>query len=274
LPSDPAQRAWLANHTNVSQLDLCKAEPSLPLEGWARLVGRVLATEQTAFLAGQLAKRHADLGAQDLQALGLQLLEDLEAVSLSEPKERGTSFHSTSVVVEDLCDDKGLIAAAPLPTEPPAAPIVETGLVPSSEAHPSALPCSSSPAHVETLQRAHAAHKRFAGTSESTNAARPKTPRPSKALDPNSPVVLEKLEYLDDLVFAAINGCGRSLEAVQMVWPEVLAELGDELVAESREQYLRYSLSIWEQCTKPDGVRDATRAIQALDVLCVLFNEA
>ena len=56
--------------------------------------------------------------------------------------------------------------------------------------------------------------------------------------------------------------------------PEVLGELDDELVADSREQYLRYALSIWKECAEPTGVRNPSRAVQALDVLCVLFDEA
>ena len=49
--------------------------------------------------------------------------------------------------------------------------------------------------------------------------------------------------------------------------------LGPQLVAESREQYLRYALSIWETCVDAQGVHDARRSLQALDVLCVLFDE-
>ena len=44
------------------------------------------------------------------------------------------------------------------------------------------------------------------------------------------------------------------------------------LLAESREQYLRYALSIWEDYVEKDGHRDPARAVQALDVLCLLFE--
>jgi hypothetical protein len=50
--------------------------------------------------------------------------------------------------------------------------------------------------------------------------------------------------------------------------------LGDELLAESREQYLRQSLFIWQDAVDADAARDPTQAIHALDVLCVLFDEA
>ena len=55
------------------------------------------------------------------------------------------------------------------------------------------------------------------------------------------------------------------------LWPGLLAEVSAELVFESREQYLRYALKIWQG--SPDGVRDAGRAANALDVLCVLFSD-
>ena len=44
-------------------------------------------------------------------------------------------------------------------------------------------------------------------------------------------------------------------------------------MAESRVQYLRYALTVWENCVDPQGVHDATRAVQALEVLCLLFDE-
>ena len=52
----------------------------------------------------------------------------------------------------------------------------------------------------------------------------------------------------------------------------VTEPLDEELLAESREQYLRYAMAIWEQCVQPDGVRDPARAVQSLEVLCMLFD--
>ncbi len=85
--------------------------------------------------------------------------------------------------------------------------------------------------------------------------------------------MLARLEQLDDVVYEALDGQATALEELERLWPEVLAELGDELVAESREQYLRYAIQIWERSLGPDGLRRPGRAVQALDVLCVLFGE-
>ncbi len=96
---------------------------------------------------------------------------------------------------------------------------------------------------------------------------------PSVCLHPDSPEVLEKLELLDDLVYDSISGRPGALGQLQNVWPAIRAELGDQLLAESREQYLRYALTIWENCVENDQIRNPTRAVQALDVLCLLFEE-
>ena len=65
--------------------------------------------------------------------------------------------------------------------------------------------------------------------------------------------------------------------AVRMLWVRALTrlreELGMEMIAESREQYLRYALALWENKADLDNDRQPARAIQALDVLCVIFDE-
>ena len=52
------------------------------------------------------------------------------------------------------------------------------------------------------------------------------------------------------------------------------SELGEGLLAESREQYIRYALSLWQEAAEIGGDRDPARAATALEVLCVLFDEA
>ena len=84
---------------------------------------------------------------------------------------------------------------------------------------------------------------------------------------------MEKLEHLDDVVYEAINGKEAALEQLRTLLPEVLNELGEEMILESRAQYLRYALSIWEHGDGSAGLRTPSRAIQALDVLCLLFDE-
>ena len=49
-------------------------------------------------------------------------------------------------------------------------------------------------------------------------------------------------------------------------------KLPSSQLAESREQYLRYAVKLWE--LGPDEPRDASWAVSALDVLCVLFSDS
>jgi len=123
------------------------------------------------------------------------------------------------------------------------------------------------------IQRAHAAHRRFEGSGPSTDA-KDHPAAPSESPDPDSPETLEKLELLDDLVFEAIGGEPSAMKQLRASWSQLRAELGAELLEETREQYLRHALSIWEGYRDCDGLRDPTKAMQALDVLCVLFDEA
>jgi hypothetical protein len=119
---------------------------------------------------------------------------------------------------------------------------------------------------------AHAAHRRFA-KSRAAPMAKP-VAGPSSNLGLEAPEVVEKLEHLDDLVYGAVSGQSRAMEELQAVWPRLVKELGDQALAESREQYLRHALSVWEECADADGIRNPARANQAIDVLCLLFDEA
>jgi hypothetical protein len=123
-------------------------------------------------------------------------------------------------------------------------------------------------------RHSHAAHYQFGKSAEGVPAVAASVAMPSASLDSNSPEVLEKLEQLDDLVYEAISGRSDTMEQLREEWPKIVAQLGQPLLDESLEQYLRYALSIWDECADADGVRDPSRAIQALDVLSVLFGNA
>jgi hypothetical protein len=59
------------------------------------------------------------------------------------------------------------------------------------------------------------------------------------------PEIIARLEWLDDLMFAAIDGDAAALEAATEAWREALVELGAEVVEESRRQYLRCAHGVW-----------------------------
>jgi hypothetical protein len=129
----------------------------------------------------------------------------------------------------------------------------------------------------DSYRKAEAAHERFAGKLQLAQVAatiieRPdRADRPSATLAAPSQDMLERLEHLDDLVFDTINGRRPALDELAESWPRLAAELPPDLLAESREQYLRYAIKLWESCLT-DGVRDPSWAVGALDVLCVLFG--
>ena len=254
LTGDAAQQRRLRRQHNVAILDLDGPPPAdfAPIDGWPRLVRHVLQSGRTAFLATQFSKRRFELGLKDLPALGLQLLEELDASALR--------------------DGQGEEAGGPRRSRPQTEPAVDPCGA-AAEPAPWDCPVPGSPPGPETLQRAHAPHRRFGKTLKPAGAAGSQAKAPSKQLAPDSPEVLGKLERLDDVVFEAISGSTTCLNELGTLWPRVRDELGDELVAASREQYLRYALSIWEECLDPDGIRNPTRAAAALDVLCILFDE-
>ena len=190
---------------------------------------------------------------EDLPIWGLQLLEELESENVRQ----------TSADVANFIDGAAAEIDAPY-SEKNASNMTE-------------LPKSTSSDMQSFVQLAHAAHQQYAKTQEAIANAQTRItamPAPSQTLDYNSPEVLEKLERLDDLVYEAISGQPGVMEQLAVAWPALKEELGETLLAESREQYLRYALSIWEGCIGKDNIRDPLLATQALEVLCLLFDDA
>jgi len=234
LPGDAEEQRRVERLYNVAVLRL-EGEPPVeftPVDAWARFIQRVLRSGRVSFLASQLADLPGELNLEDLSALGLQLMEDLDASTLVPDSDEG----------EPACDG---------PSEAP-------------------------PAY--EIARAHGAHRRmqsecgYAPSAESRMKC--KENAPSKLLHTTDPQVLTILEQLDDLVYEAIAGNDAALEELKTRWPQIRETLHGELLVESRAQYLRYALSIWEECLRPDGLREPTRALASLDVLCLLFDEA
>ncbi|NUQ64703.1 MAG: hypothetical protein HUU20_19750, partial [Pirellulales bacterium] len=197
---------------------------------------------RTSFLASELSKRHHDVDLEDLSALGLQLLEELEASSLQ---------------------DTPALEVAPDP--PVAAP---APLQPAASAEPV---CRRQPA--PELAQAHSAHSQFCRTAVSAAAAS-RVEFPSNRLETVHPASHKKLKQLDNLVYEAVCGSAAALEQLRGFWPTIHEELGNELLNRSREAYLRYAITVWEDRIGPEKARDPDRAVQALDVICVLFDEA
>lgn len=262
LSGDAEEQDRVERLYNVSVLTLCGAPPAklAPTDSWPRFLQRVLKSGRTSFLTAELGRRRAGFRPEDLSALGLQLLEELETVARIE----------TENVSDELPPEKPKPAFW-LPEIEPDEP--DCREQPLHENERFGRDVQEAPANVDSIQQSHAAHSRFGKCANCAATVGTKPVGPSKTLPHMEPRILEKLERLDDLVYEAISGNTAALESLKAEWPQLREELDAGSVAESREQYLRYALSIWDECLQPDGVRDPARAVQSLDVLCMLFNE-
>lgn len=81
--------------------------------------------------------------------------------------------------------------------------------------------------------------------------------------------LVARLEVLDDAIFDAINGDESSLVQAKTYWQEVTHAVGEELVDESREQYLRYATDVWKTSREENRV-GPEQAAAALDVIAML----
>lgn len=109
-------------------------------------------------------------------------------------------------------------------------------------------------------------------TNSTHHAAHRPHSAPSRAgakLDHDSPEVRERLEALDDAMFAAIAGDNAALRATGDMWRQAVDDLGWEHVEESREQYLRYAVEVTRRF-EWNETRDASKAMAAIEVIELL----
>ncbi len=244
LGNDAEERRRTRQIDDLTLIDLDgkPAEQDALTDGWARAVYQIVETGRTSLLSRWFENHATDLTLSQLNAMGLDLLEELAenapSAATAEPARQSGRERSDDDVSSDSAADASSETVAPSSPQP-------------------------------AKQLAHAAHSRFAGSS----AAEKREPGPSSTLACEHPQVVASLEALDDLVFDAIKGEGSSLAKLQSAWPQIKAELGEELLVQSREQYLRYALQVWERCVEDTGFRPTDRAVSALEVLCLLFDE-
>jgi hypothetical protein len=83
------------------------------------------------------------------------------------------------------------------------------------------------------------------------------------------PDVIARLEWLDDLMFAAIEGDPVALEAATHAWRRTVEELGGEVVEESRRQYLRRAQCVWN-ALRLDPNQPPRKTFAAIEVISLL----
>jgi hypothetical protein len=71
-------------------------------------------------------------------------------------------------------------------------------------------------------------------------------PHPCRSFHAELPVdPIARLEWLDDLMFAAIDGDPTALDYAAEAWQKAQDDLGVSAVEESRRQYLRHAQTVW-----------------------------
>jgi hypothetical protein len=68
----------------------------------------------------------------------------------------------------------------------------------------------------------------------------PKSSNDEETVDP-----VARLEWLDDLMFAAIDGDPVALDCAADAWQRTREELGEPALEESRQQYVRRAQTVW-----------------------------
>ncbi len=288
LSEDEEERHRVKRLYDVAVLDFSGQVPSefTPTESWARFIQRALRTHRTSFLANRLSRRQCELAPEDLPALGLQLIEELDASSLAAdeahadggdaraPDERDWLDHlpDEEPTIIQLPDDDTWIGQTPCERLLPRglAASQDDATTDAARDDPPGL-CESPSSRAQ--QRPHEAHACFPGQCCPRPGATGKASAPSHKVDLDDPDVLERLEHLDDLVYDAIAAKPGAMDRLKDLWPQVRDDLGKEILAESQEQYLRYALSTWVESIETDEVRDPSRAVQSLEVLCLLFDQ-
>jgi len=272
LANDPAEQRRLERQYDLTVLELSGKPPKrfTATDGWSGFVACTIATGKTSFLSQQLAKPRPKLTLADLPQLGNELLEGLAAlensIANSPAPAAACANEEGCQIVEELRPSAGS-PANDVPLGPESAPGDEPVVEPVAAVATDPL---------DDLRRADAPHRRFQRTFPLPNAEPSPgvgPPEPSQVLGAACPTAIEKLERLDDTVFEAIAGKPGAIEQLRRLWPEVLAEVGPELVEESREQYLRHALRIWRECVEGDQIRNPALAATAIGVVCLLFNE-
>jgi hypothetical protein len=230
--------------------------------GWGGFVAECLKRDLMPLIVEQLNERKEGLHIANLNELGDHLCREIQA--------HGEIPRSKSEGNTTFSKDTSRAPVAPPGLQPEESTSDDAFLAMLLGGHPQP-DAGVTRGHCSRDQTVHAKPD-AAAARKSQPSSRTVLKAPSVSLDIDSPELLDRLEKLDDVVFEAISGDARALDEIGRLWPQLLAELGPDKLEESREQYLRYALSIWEVCLE-DGLREPERAISSLQVLSVIFGE-
>jgi hypothetical protein len=228
--------------------------------GWGGYIAEAVARDALSVVVEQLRERQEGLHLADLHELGEQLRQQILTCApaarppiqgrkrpASPPKTRKRTDADAQQNGADNADDDfvAMLIAGQAPAE----------RKPDDKVEQQGPLCNKDRSPRDT-------HRRTANKKQS----------PAVLMEVDSPEVLAHLEKLDDVVFDAMAGDARALEEMSRLWPQLISKLGPDKLEESREQYLRCSLAVWENCLE-DSLREPERALASLQVLAILFDE-
>jgi hypothetical protein len=85
------------------------------------------------------------------------------------------------------------------------------------------------------------------------------------------PEVMQQLETLDDVIFAAIDGDQAALRESPAAWHHAVRTLGPDAIEETRRQYLRHAQSVWEGL-RHQNVQPQHKVLAAIEIIGLLVN--
>jgi hypothetical protein len=85
------------------------------------------------------------------------------------------------------------------------------------------------------------------------------------------PEVIDHLEALDDVIFAAIDGDQSALQHSAAAWHRAVKTLGHDTIEETRRQYLRHAQSVWEEL-RHQSVQPPHKIFAAIEIIGLLVN--
>ena len=116
-------------------------------------------------------------------------------------------------------------------------------------------------------------HSHFPGHAVGT-AAFPSRGAPNPATTGGEelrPDVIDHLEALDDVIFAAIDGDQSALQHSAAAWHRAVKTLGHDTIEETRRQYLRHAQSVWEEL-RHQSVQPPHKIFAAIEIIGLLVN--
>ena len=84
---------------------------------------------------------------------------------------------------------------------------------------------------------------------------------------------ITRLEWLDDLMFAAIDGDPVALDYAADAWHKTRDELGDTALEESRQQYMRHAQSVWH-ALRGEPNHPPHKVFAAIEIISLLALKA